>query len=746
MHYSSNQTLARPSIQACGNINPAKRFPPSPYLTALHITLILLLQGCEKPPIVETSDDNNRAVQLDSSHEKMKQILAEVANNALQTNEYFQTRTLTDSLAELSRTTDPLTLMRVHFEIADDLRRLGKIHDSVGHLESGLAIIADANIQMSASQSEYLMFQAGVTYLRLGETENCVNCRSGDSCILPISAAGQHADDTGSRRAIEYFQKVLVMNPNHLSARWLLNIASMTLGDYPSGVEEKFRIPEERFSDQTAFPRFKDVATASGIQSFNCGGGVVSEDLDNDGDFDLLTSTWDPSGAMHLFENDGTGKFTDVSEQAGLGGITGGINMIQADYDNDGDIDIFVVRGAWLARNGQYPNSLLQNDGTGNFSDVSLKVGIGPPFFPSSSAAWLDFDNDGDVDLFVANEQAPCQLFRNDRGDGFKDIARDVGVTNDRYTKGVTCGDINGDGLMDIYLSNLDGANRLYVNDGKNRFTDQAAALGVERPSVSFPTWFWDVNNDGHLDLFVASYVVDVASVAAEYAGLTQEDEGDRLYLGKAGGGFSEASGDFGLNGVSQPMGSNFGDLDNDGYLDFSLGTGYPQFEGLMPNLMFRNVSGTHFEPVTYSGGFAHLQKGHGTTFCDFDHDGDQDVFIQTGGAYPGDAFGDLLFENPGFSNNWVRVKAIGTDSNRSSIGARIRVDIQIDQQMRSIYRWVNSGGSFGANSLQQHFGIGSAELIQRIEVYWPATGTTRSLLNAKINSLVEMHEQDGPY
>ena len=696
-----------------------------------------LLTGCQSEPEKPAAP----AEEL-SSHERMQALLAQVAKDAESENRYFQSASLKHRLAQLSLTRNPWDQLRLNLEISDDYLRLGNNAEATRHIEAALSVVDRHKLKMQKQGYELLLFRAGVSFLRLGETENCVNCRTGESCILPIAEGGRHQKTEGSRRAAEYFLRVLDSNPDHLEARWLLNIAKMTLGEYPAGVPEKFRVPEERFTDHP-FPRFSDVSRERGINTFNTGGGAVAEDFDNDGDFDLVTSTWDPGGAMHYFENDGSGKFQDRTANKGLADITGGINMVQADYDNDGDIDVFVLRGAWLAKAGHYPNSLLQNNGKGKFTDVSLDVGFQEPFHPSSSAAWLDYDNDGDLDLFVANEQAPCQLFQNDGAAGFHDVAIDAGVTNGGFTKGVTAGDINGDGFPDIYHSNLDGNNRLYINNGNKTFTDQAAELGVENPQVSFPTWFWDVNNDGLLDLYVASYQTGVSFIAAEFAGVDHSDERDRLYLGQPGGGFVESGKEFGLTGATQPMGSNFGDLDNDGFLDFYLGTGYPEYEGLMPNLMFHNNGGRKFEPVSFSGGFAHLQKGHGTAFCDFDNDGDQDVFMQMGGAYPGDAFGDVLYENPGFGNNWIRVKAIGTTSNRSSIGARIKVTIRDEGQTREIYRWVNSGGSFGAHSLQQHIGIGGSAQVESVEIHWPTTGRTKIVTNPKINAVLEVTEPE---
>ena len=193
-----------------------------------------------------------------------------------------------------------------------------------------------------------------------------------------------------------------------------------------------------------------------------------------------------------------------------------------------------------------------------------------------------------------------------------------------------------------------------------------------------------------------------------------------------------------------QPMGSNFGDLDNDGYLDFYLGTGDPSYASVVPNLMFSNQGGQRFADVSVSGGFAHLQKGHGVVFADLDSDGDLDVFEQMGGAFPGDAFSDALYENPGMGNNWMAVQLVGQQSNRSAIGARIRVQIEENGLTRSIYRHINSGGSFGANPLRQTFGLGKAESAQLLEIFWPRTGKTQVLMNpppAQVIQIVEGKE-----
>ena len=195
-----------------------------------------------------------------------------------------------------------------------------------------------------------------------------------------------------------------------------------------------------------------------------------------------------------------------------------------------------------------------------------------------------------------------------------------------------------------------------------------------------------------------------------------------RLYLGNGQGGFQEVAAEYGIGQSTLPMGSNFGDLDNDGYLDYFLGTGYPGHEALLPNVMYRSIEGEHFANVTYAGGFGHLAKGHAVAFADIDNDGDQDIFEQLGGFYPEDAYFNALYENPGFGKHWLAIKLVGTYSNRAAIGARIRLVVQSGGHQRSIYRHISSGSSFGANPLRAEIGLGAASSVDLLEVYWPVS------------------------
>jgi len=687
-------------------------------------------------------------------HLKMVRVLKEIAERTPEENLFLGERRL-HALEAALKGVDPSAAARergdLHRQLSEELLRVGRTSEAIEECRKAVSLFQQAGGEVGMEDAIKTLFQLALSYLRLAEESNCVAHHTTESCLMPIQGGGIHVDPAPSRSAIEVLAKILSAAPDSISARWLLNIAYMTTGGYPDQVPKKDLIPPETFASEESFPRFKDAAPPLGLNLLNLSGGAIADDFDNDGNLDLVISTFDTRGQLRYFHNDGDGAFSDRTEAAGLAGLLGGLNMVQADYDNDGRLDFYVIRGAWLGTGGRHPDSLIRNNGGGTFTDVTFDAGLGEVFCPSQTAAWADYDLDGDVDLYVGNEtssalRCPGQLFRNDGG-RFTDVASHAGVENLGFTKGVVWGDYDGDRFPDLYVSNLGGENRLYKNQGDGTFADVAAKLGVALPFRSFPVWFWDFDNDGALDLFVSSYWPPLSYVAASYLGLPHNGELARLYKGDGQGGLKDVAPQMNLKRLTLPMGSNFGDLDNDGYLDFYLGTGYPGFEGLMPNVMYRNRGGKGFADVTTAGGFGHLQKGHAVSFADFDNDGDLDVFAQMGGAYLADKFMNILFENPGFGNNFLGVRLLGTRSNRSAIGARIRIEVaEPGGGRRSIFRWVNSGGSFGANPLRQHFGLAKAERAEVVEVFWPATGATQTFKDVPAGRIIEITEGDPAY
>ncbi|HEY0454837.1 MAG TPA: CRTAC1 family protein, partial [Verrucomicrobiae bacterium] len=511
-------------------------------------------------------------------------------------------------------------------------------------------------------------------------------------------------------------------------------------GDYPGKVSGHLLIPTSVFNSKFDIKHFVDVAAPAGLAVNELSGGSVVEDFDGDGLLDVMVTSIGFHDQMHFFHNNGDGTFSDRTGEAGLTGLTGGLNLITGDFNNDGFVDVFILRGAWMREAGKFPNSLLKNNGDGTFEDVTEAAGV-LSFHPTQTAVWFDFDGDGWLDLFIGNESLPgqpahrCELYRNNHDGTFTEMAAAAGLAIRAYVKGVTAGDFNNDGRPDLYLSILGRPNMLCRNDGPKspdvgpaggwKFTEVGAQAGVQMPLNSFPTWFFDYDNDGWEDIFVTGYKIqDVGDIAADYLGLPSHGERARLYRNRGDGTFADVTHEVHLDHVLHAMGCNFGDLDNDGWLDFYLGTGDPDLLTLVPNRMFRNKDGLYFQDVTTSGGFGNIQKGHGVSFADINNDGEQDVFEKMGGAVSSDIYPSILFLNPGHGNHWLKLQLVGVKANRSAIGARLRIDFETKGATRSIYRTVSTGGSFGCNPLRQEIGLAQATKVQSLEIRWPGSGT----------------------
>ena len=615
---------------------------------------------------------------------------------------------------------DPYELAKTHVLLATELMRVGRNEEASDHIELAFDVFP------GEPPSGYDHLRALIN-LRLAEVQNCIDNHNADCCIFPLAGGGVHINrDPALKARAGYID--MIGKERSLRAAWLLNIVAMALGEYPEGLPNILRIPMDSFESTFDVGRFKDVAPQLGLDSISLCGGCIVDDFDGDDRLDLVTSSYDFHTPLQYFRNAADAGFEDRSHASFLDDQLGGLNINAADYDNDGDLDILVLRGAWLYDDGQIRNSLLRNDDA-VFTDVTRAAGLAEPACPTQTAVWLDYDNDADLDLYIGNESRswedagdyPNQLFRNNADGTFTDVARQAGVANDSYCKGVAAGDYDNDGDMDIYVSNI-GPNRLYRNNADGTFTDVAPSLGVTQPEQrSFATWFFDVDNDGWLDIFVAAYDAKVEDIAAEALGIPFNASFPTLYHNNADGTFTDVAGDMGLHHPYLPMGANFGDLDNDGFLDIYLGTGDPSFESLMPNVMLRNDRGVAFQDVTVSGGFGHLQKGHGIAFADIDEDGDQDIYHQLGGFYPGDMFRNALFENPGHGNHYLHLTLVGTASNRDAVGARVTVDIDTPDGARSIHRAVGSISSFGGSPRRQEIGLANATALRKLTVRWPS-------------------------
>ncbi len=687
---------------------------------------------------------------LESNLQMAERLQLLAANSRPQHNIYLN-ELRADRFAAQGLPTDPEARAAAILRTAREELRAGRNASAITRLEQELA-----RDPLGKAWRRKLRSLLALAYLRLAEQENCVEQHSSASCLAPISAEGVHRRQGASRQALELLAALLEEEPGDLDARWLLNIAAMTVGEYPHGVDFRWQVPPTVFASTSDPGRFPELAGASGVAAFGLAGGSIVEDFDGDGALDIMASSWGLLDPLRFFRNlGGPGLgFEERSEAAGLQGISGGLNLIHADYDNDGLADVLVLRGAWLGPNGRHPNSLLRNLG-GRFEDVTVASGV-LGFHPTQTAAWGDFDNDGWLDLMIGNESLagdrhPCELFRNN-GDGtFTDVAKQVGAAIEGYVKAVLWGDFDNDGWLDLYISRMLEPNLLLHNEagpeGGRRFRDVTEQAGVGRPLYSFPAWFFDYDNDGWLDLFAAGYdpeylAAGAANVAADYLGdKNTAAETPRLYRNNRDGTFSDETENAGLDKVLYVMGSNFGDLDNDGWLDFYLGTGAPDLRAVVPNRMFRNQGNGGFGDVTTAGGFGHLQKGHGVSFGDLDGDGDQDLYAVLGGAYSGDGFMNALFENPGNGRRWITLDLEGVQENRSAIGARLRFELETPGGVRQVHVTVGTGGSFGASSLRQEVGLGDATALAELEILWPASGLRQSFRNVGMDRYWHLRE-----
>jgi hypothetical protein len=718
------------------------------------------VQAADTPPAIRFPDPL-KGKQQPASNRKMAELLAtldrEIDPMAIP---FFPERSLPVLRQRIAAAKSPRDQLSARLKYAQALLNSGASEEALHEFEDlERAAIASGQPANAELQSRMLLMK-GLCYLRLGEQENCLVNHNAESCVIPIRGGGVHQLTRGSQGAVREFNALLDVEPTpHIA--WLLNIAYMTLGKYPDEVPAQWQIPPAVFESEYDIKRFRDVAGFAGVDVDELSGGVVMDDFDHDGLLDLMVSGSGLHSQLRYFHNNGDGKFSDLTDSAGLAGLFGGLNIIQGDYNNDGWVDVLVLRGGWLGKDGRHPHSLLRNNGDNTFTDVTEEAGL-LTRHPTQTAVWFDYNNDGLLDIFIGNETVPdsgaidpCELFRNN-GDGtFTECAAENGLAIVDWVKAVVTGDFNNDGRPDLYLSSLVGPNHLVRNDGpagadrspkaKWRFTEVGAAAGVSEPLRSFSCWFFDYDNDGWLDLMVTGYAIhDAGDVLVDYLGMpTPEAERARLYHNNRDGTFADVTKEQGVFKIIHGMGANFGDFDNDGWLDFYVGTGDPALSTIIPNRAFRNNAGRGFQDVTTSGGFGNLQKGHGIAFGDIDNDGDEDIYSHLGGALSGDHYPSQLLENPGHGNHWIKLALEGVKTNHVALGARIKVVAKTSAGEREIHRVVGSGGSFGASPLRQEIGLGQATAVSRVEIFWPASGKTQTITGVVLDHAYAIREGD---
>ena len=502
------------------------------------------------------------------------------------------------------------------------------------------------------------------------------------------------------------------------------------------------------------------------------GSGAAFIDYDNDGwqDIFLLSGTRldglpaNLKSTNRLYRNNRDGKFTDVTEKAGLTRTGWAQAACIGDYDNDGYDDIFI--------SGYGKNALYHNNGAaGTFTEVAEKSGVANNRTRwGSGCAFLDYDRDGYLDLFVASyidldlktaplpETGPClykgltvacgppgltgginMLYKN-KGDGtFTDVSEKSGITktNGTYGLGALTGDFDNDGWPDIYVANDSAPAALYHNNKNGTFTDVAVEAGSAfsidgKPQAGMGVTAGDFDRDGWLDIFKTNFSGDTSS----------------LYRNTGKGIFDDVTfpAGMGLNTRWLGWGCGFVDVDNDGWPDIFLVNGhvYPEVEKLTTEagyaqrkVLYRNLHNGRFADVSDEAGDAVKKPNpsRGAAFCDYDNDGDVDILINSVNGRP-----ELLRADSSNQNNWIKIKTVGVKSNRNGIGARIKCITEDGTQIDE----VRSGGSYySQNDLRVHFGLGKNQRVKTIEIQWPS-GQVDILNNLTVNQLITVKEKVG--
>ena len=360
---------------------------------------ILLGQSCS----TQTQEKSTEKVEVSPSTTEMALRLDKIATTSDPWLNYHMNTLRAERLkGQLQMLPKGWKSAQKRFEIANELLNAGNTTECLDYMEEVRTFVEQSYPGVNDHTRDVYEWIA-LAYLRLGEQQNCIENHTSASCIVPLQPAGLHQIRNGSETAIIYLNKLLEVYPHDLQLQWLLNIANMTLGKYPEGVPEKWRVPESIFYPMDSQSvRFSNIATGLGVDTRGLAGGACMEDFNGDGFLDIFITSYGLKDQARLFLNTGTG-FEDFTTQAGITGIVSGLNTLHADYDNDGDMDLLILRGAWLGAGGDHPNSLLQNDGNGHFSDVTEEAGL-LSFHPTQTARWADFNGDGWLDLFIGNE------------------------------------------------------------------------------------------------------------------------------------------------------------------------------------------------------------------------------------------------------------------------------------------------------------------------------------------------------
>jgi len=583
--------------------------------------------------------------------------------------------------------------------------------------------------------------ELGVTLLKLGLYEDAAKHLQEAAKNPSQRPRALHETAVALHRAGEFERaarigcEALTVDPSNERALAWLWLTSKKMGGYPDFVPADYRM-ELKVGYEKPTVEFEDIAARVGLDKTSAGRGLAVFDYNGDGLLDVVISA--AHGGVNLFRNNGDGTFTDVSVESGLDKCLNSFAIAVGDYDNDGHPDLFITRLGFYVGEAV----LYRNNGDGTFTDVTAEAGLkiwGPGF----TAAWVDYDCDGYLDLFVANNlgglfdrKTPNRLFHNDGNGTFSEVTEEAGLKSFWPTIGAAWADYNNDGYPDLFLSNAMGRSQLYRNNGDGTFTDVSEQAGITEYCIGAATFWCDYNNDGWQDIvqWAWSDHEDVIHTMRHGEG-PADGQPHRIYQNNGDGTFTMRHRDIGLTGCWGSMSGNAGDFNNDGHMDLVLGNGSPRMDRLEPPILLQ-FDGKRFHNITFAAGLPFYGKGHGACLADLFGDGRLSILLAAGGAYPGDLLTMRVFCPKRLAGNFLNVRLVGVKSNRSAIGARVTLHAGGKAQ----YREVSGGSNFGCLPFEQHFGLAEIEAVDSIDIRWP-NGLRQRFENLPINTTIQFTE-----
>jgi enediyne biosynthesis protein E4 len=452
---------------------------------------------------------------------------------------------------------------------------------------------------------------------------------------------------------------------------------------------------------------FTKITTGPVVTDVGSSGHGDWADYDGDGYLDLFASNGTSGGDLEknfLYRNKGDGSFAKVTTGLIVSEDVDSVGGSWGDYDNDGFTDLFVPNRA--SRN----DLLYRNNGDGSFSKITTGPVVNDGQVANEGGWWADFDNDGYLDLYVSvsvfNDSPPVNRLYRNNGDGtFSRITDNPAVSDSGDGTGAAWGDYDNDGQIDLFVGRWGQNNALYRNTGHGSFTRISAGDIVSEGGNLVDCAWADYDNDGFFDLFVVNE-----------AGL--ENQVNFLYHNNGNGTFTKNTSDITADDSGSWKASAWGDYDNDGFIDLFVTS------LVTKNALYHNNGDGTFTKITPDSPVEGLIGSWGCAWGDYDNDGFLDLFVPNGSA----AQKNFLYRNDGNTNAWLKVKLVGTQSNRSGIGAKVRVTANIRgssiRQLRQI-----SGGAAGQSTLLAHFGLGDATNVDIVRVEWPS-GIVQELQN----------------